>query len=65
MPYPFNEAVTRYEWGRMLAEAGDTAGTREQLDAAMALFQQLGARPFVERCERALASLQSSEETHV
>jgi hypothetical protein len=47
----------------MLAEAGDAAEAGEHLDAALAIFRHLGARPFVERGEQALASLQSSEET--
>jgi tetratricopeptide (TPR) repeat protein len=62
MPYPFNEALARYDWGRMLADDGDAAGAREQLDVALTIFRQLGARPFIERSERALASLQLSEE---
>jgi hypothetical protein len=57
MPHPFNEALARYEWGCMLAEAGDPMGAREQLDAALTLFRGLGARPFVERSERAVADL--------
>jgi tetratricopeptide (TPR) repeat protein len=63
MPHPFNQAVARYEWGDMLAEAGDTAGAQAQLDAALLIFRDLGARPFVERSERALASLHPPEET--
>jgi Flp pilus assembly protein TadD len=65
MPEPLNEAITRHEWGRILAEAGDTAGAREQLDAALTLFRRLGAEPFVERSERVLVSFQSSEETRM
>jgi tetratricopeptide (TPR) repeat protein len=57
-PYPLNEAVARYEWGRMLADAGDAPGARDQLDAALALYEQLGARPFVERARLALAALE-------
>jgi tetratricopeptide (TPR) repeat protein len=63
MPEPFTEALTRHEWGCMLAESGDADGAREQLDAALTLFRRLGAVPFIERGERVLASLQSSEET--
>jgi hypothetical protein len=57
MPHPFNEALARYEWGCMLAGAGDPVGAREQLDAALTLFRRLGAVPFVERGERAVAGL--------
>jgi hypothetical protein len=65
MPHPFNEALAHHEWGRMLADAGDHTGARDQLDAALTLFRRLGAVPFVERSERVLASLQSSDETHL
>jgi tetratricopeptide (TPR) repeat protein len=65
MPEPLNEAIARHEWGRMLAEAGDTAGAREQLGAALTLFRGLGAEPFIERSDRILVSLQSSEETRM
>ncbi len=65
MPHPFNEAIARYEWGCMLADAGDPRGAREQLDIALILFRGLGAVPFVERSERALASLPSADETRI
>jgi tetratricopeptide (TPR) repeat protein len=57
MPEPFNEALTRYEWGRMLADGANAPGAREQLDSALTIFRRLGAAPFVERSQRALASL--------
>jgi class 3 adenylate cyclase/tetratricopeptide (TPR) repeat protein len=57
MPHPFNEAIARYEWGCMLAEVGDAGAARAHLDAALILFRRLGAVPFIERTERALASL--------
>jgi Flp pilus assembly protein TadD len=60
MPEPFNEAIARHDWACMLAEAGDVSGAREQLDGALRLFRELGARPFVERSERLLASLQTA-----
>jgi hypothetical protein len=47
----------------MLAGNGDAAESREQLDAALTIFRRLGAGPFVERSETALASLHSSEGT--
>jgi hypothetical protein len=65
MPEPLNEAITRHEWGHMLAEGGDTSGAQEQLIAALTLFRGLGAEPFIERSERLLVSLQSSEETRM
>jgi tetratricopeptide (TPR) repeat protein len=63
MPEPFNEGLTRHEWGRMLADTGDAAGAWEQLDAALTLFRRLGAVPFIERSERALASLSNMSRT--
>ena len=63
MPEPLNESITRYEWGRMLVGSGDIAGAREQLGVALTLLRRLGAEPFIERSERILVSLQSSEET--
>jgi class 3 adenylate cyclase/tetratricopeptide (TPR) repeat protein len=57
MPYPLNEAVAHYEWGCMLAGAGDTAGAREQLGAALAMFRRLGAQPHAARTELALAGV--------
>jgi tetratricopeptide (TPR) repeat protein len=65
MPEPLNEAITRHEWGHMLAEGGDTSEAQEQLVAALTLFRGLGAEPFIERSERLLVSLQSSEETRM
>lgn len=60
MPEPHNEAIARYECGRMLVGAGDIAAAREQLEAALTLFRRLGAEPFIERSERVLVSLQST-----
>ena len=54
MPEPFTEAITRCEWGRMLADTGDSAGVREQLCEALTLFRRLDAEPFIERSERTL-----------
>jgi Flp pilus assembly protein TadD len=65
MPEPLNEAITRHEWGCMLVEADDTAGAREQVGAALTLFWRLGAGPFIQRSERILVLLQSSEETQM
>jgi class 3 adenylate cyclase/tetratricopeptide (TPR) repeat protein len=63
MPHPFNRALARYEWGCMLASAGDAPAARELLQAALTTYRSLGARPLAERAERALASLCSPEAT--
>jgi hypothetical protein len=47
----------------MLAETGNPLGAQEQLVAALAIFRELGARPFVERTDRALVRLQIGERT--
>jgi len=65
MPHPFNEAISHYEWGCMLADGADAPAAREHLDAALILFRRLGAVPFIERSERALASLESSDQPFV
>jgi tetratricopeptide (TPR) repeat protein len=62
MPEPFTEAHARYEWGRVLSQAGDAQGAREQLDAALTIFKKLGARPFVELTAQALTPLQTAQE---
>jgi hypothetical protein len=38
-------------------EAGETAQARERLEAALAIFQRLGARSYSERTEHILSQL--------
>jgi tetratricopeptide (TPR) repeat protein len=57
MPYPYAEARALYGYGRMQSRRGapDLAG--ERLQEALAIFQRLGAKPYLERTEQALAAL--------
>ena len=57
MPLPRDEAHALYEYGRMDALQGRTEQERERLQAALALFQQLGAHLDAQRTEQALAAL--------
>jgi tetratricopeptide (TPR) repeat protein len=71
MSYVYAEARARYESGRMRAEIRFGLGlqppersrerlrqeAREELETARAMFQRLGARPYTERTEQALAEL--------
>lgn len=63
VPEPLNEAITRHEWGSMLADAGDVSGAEGQLHAALTLFRRLGAQPFIEPSEQLLASLRPPDYT--
>jgi len=74
MPYPYAEARALYEWGIVFAKKGadgvvqEADGgsvtplqeARERLQQALKIFQQLGARPYIERTEQALSALTSS-----
>ena len=55
--YPFFEACFLHIWGQMHLNRGEPAAARERLEAALAIFQRLGARPFVARVEQDLATL--------
>jgi tetratricopeptide (TPR) repeat protein len=57
LPYPYARARALYEWGRLCIQRGAHAEAHGHLEAALAIFQQLGAQPFVERTEKALAYL--------
>jgi tetratricopeptide (TPR) repeat protein/transcriptional regulator with XRE-family HTH domain len=55
LPYPYAEAQAQYEWGRMELQRGRQEEGRELLERALAIFQRLGAQPFVERVQQVLA----------
>ncbi|HVA91969.1 MAG TPA: hypothetical protein VNL71_19250, partial [Chloroflexota bacterium] len=55
MPYPYAEAHLLYAHGLLLAEQGHSGPGRERMDAALALFQTLGARKDAECLEREIA----------
>lgn len=57
MSYPYAEAQALYEWGLMHMQCGRPDQARERLREALAIFSRLGARPYVERIERALGGL--------
>jgi tetratricopeptide (TPR) repeat protein len=64
MPYPYAEAQALYQSGmthvrrRGLLEWRPATGqAREHLQNALAIFQRLGARPYVERTEQALRAV--------
>ncbi|MDT3446047.1 AAA family ATPase [Pseudofrankia sp. BMG5.37] len=53
---PFDRAVLQLTYGAFLRRAGKRAAAGVQLEAAQAVFERLGARPYQERCERELAA---------
>jgi tetratricopeptide (TPR) repeat protein len=57
MPYPYLEARGLFERGIMCEKKGDSEKARECLNEALAIFQRLGAQPFIDRTEHALAAL--------
>ncbi len=54
---PFHEALLLMESGRMYAARGDTERARHCLEESVALLRRLGATPYVERVDDALAQL--------
>ena len=59
MGYPYAEAAALCEWGKVGLQVGEAVPARERLTAALGVFRSLGARPAVERTERALADILS------
>jgi hypothetical protein len=57
MPYPYAEARLLHLAGRLHAQVGKPEAAREQLAAAQAIFQRLGARKDVEGTERLLSTV--------
>jgi tetratricopeptide (TPR) repeat protein/transcriptional regulator with XRE-family HTH domain len=55
MPYPYAEAHLLYAHAEMHAQRGERDAARERLEAALAIFQRLGARKDAERVEQTLA----------
>ena len=53
---PFDEARVRAAFGRFLRRSGRRSAAIAQLGAARTHFLRLGARPYVEACEQALAA---------
>lgn len=59
MHYPYAEARLLHVYGEMHAVNGLPAHARERLEAALAVFERLGARKDAERARQALANLSS------
>ena len=57
MPYPYAEGRLLHVYGQMHAQKGETKLAQQRLDAALALFQQLGARADAARVEQAITDL--------
>ena len=53
---PFEEAITRLEYGRLLRRLGQRRAALRELCAARSAFLALGARPFLQRCEAELGN---------
>jgi DNA-binding CsgD family transcriptional regulator len=53
---PFAQALLELAYGQALRRGGQRRAAVEQLQAAHDRFAELGARPFVERCERELSA---------
>ena len=55
--YPWGEARARHELGSLLARQGRAGEARKQLEAASAIFERLGAKPYVARTRAAVEAL--------
>jgi hypothetical protein len=54
---PYEEGLFLYYWGRMEAARGDRGAGQSRLEAALAIFQRLGAQPYFERALHALREI--------
>jgi transposase len=57
LPYPYAEARFLDLYGKRHVQKGEAGAARERLEAALAIFQRLGARPGIAQTERTLAAL--------
>jgi hypothetical protein len=57
MPYPYGEAKTLFEYGRMLTRRRRCVEAREKYQAALAICERLGEGLYRPHIERALAQL--------
>ncbi|MFB4274098.1 AAA family ATPase [Nonomuraea sp. MTCD27] len=53
---PFDEARLRLAYGRFLRRLGRRKQAQAQLEVGLGMFARLGARPYVDRCERELSA---------
>jgi tetratricopeptide (TPR) repeat protein/transcriptional regulator with XRE-family HTH domain len=64
MPHPYAEARLLHLYGQLLAKRQEPAPARERLEAALAIFQRLGARGDVRRVEQDLRKLAGPPRPH-
>jgi hypothetical protein len=57
LPNPFAGAQALAEYGQLEAKRDNPRAARERFGEAITIYQRLGARPFVEQAQRALAQL--------
>ncbi len=55
---PVLEALFLHVWGQMHLKRGEPAAAQERLEAALAIYQRVGARPWAAKVERDLAALE-------
>ena len=60
MPYPYAEARLLRVYGEIHLQKGEPGPARERLEAALAIFQRLGACKDIERVAQAIADLSPS-----
>jgi DNA-binding CsgD family transcriptional regulator len=56
LPMPFDRALLEAAYGRFLRRTGRRSAALAHLEAARTRFASLGARPYLERCDRELAA---------
>ena len=56
LPLPFSQALLEMAHGQMLRRTGHRRAAAEQLQSAHNRFAELGARPYLERCEQELSA---------
>jgi hypothetical protein len=56
MGMPYEEGTLLYHSGLATVAAGDRQTGRQQLAEALDIFQRLGAAPYIERTEQAMAA---------
>ncbi|MFA1541813.1 helix-turn-helix transcriptional regulator [Actinomadura monticuli] len=52
VPVPFVQARLELDYGRFLRRTGKSGAAVEHVETARTIFERLGARPYVQRCER-------------
>jgi Flp pilus assembly protein TadD len=57
MPDPHREAQARAVLGTLAARTGKDVEARDQLRESLAIFQRLGAHPYIRRVQRSLVQL--------